>query len=666
MTVVADSFLSIDEEERHEYAVHLSPSVVGDDQKLLELLADPSWRVRKAALHSVSKFTHCVYLVKPLVEALADPDNAGLRSAAAAALSIMGQVAVPGLIAALQSLHDADQRKFVVEVLGDIGGIEARDALLSALEGPDDNVRAAVADALGRLGGSGLLPTLVSRLHERREDVQLAAYILDALWHLGAVLSASELEPLLHKSSLLRLIYPLLGLSKDKQAVSILIEAIATCPRGARPIAIKALSTLYDGLSQVEQKGLVDELGQAEATITQLKNALTAQDDHVRHAAIHLLGLLNRPELAAFLLIAAADSAFAEKALVVVVTRLGKEALPSLLAAFPSAGLEAQILFVDAMLQLEDVSAVPLLLGLATGIEVRLAESALRALGHLGGIESIDTLVDLITQDDAELSCQAALSLSSIGRRHADEVAGKVCQAIERTGLQPAWLWVLGAIGRPSDLSFISSATHHDDPNVRRAAVEALGYFKNHTDENSLVLALTDENAHVRAAAARVLGAYRSERVRTALLVAAKDSNACVVVEALKSLGHVGGDQAITALRAALLMPLAPIAIAALDGLMKLQSGDALSALPLALRHSDPEVVCEAVHATMHLAEKDATSLLVTALTHASWQVRLAAADVLVRRNIAVPADLLEDLLECEEDALVKSALWRLQSLGRK
>jgi HEAT repeat protein len=663
MTGGREPGLGLSEEARHAQALDLSPETPESRHLLLGLLGDPSWRVRKAALESFGRFRDQRDLVPALIRALADPDNAGLRSSAAEALSHMGELAVAGLVEALGTL-DADQRKFVVEVLGEIGSGTAREALVRALDDSDDNVRSSVADALGRSGAGEVVPILVERLQARRGDMQLAAYALDALNRLQARLDVAVLRPLLAQPGLERLVHPLLGLSANPSAIEDLVLALCGASRGARSTAIKALAQLYGALEDDGKAALRQALLASPSASTRLQEALEGTEDEVAEAAVSLLSLVATPPQAAAMLMACSSRPFVRHA-VAAALRCGPAVVDVLLSLIDKAELEARVLFLEIIGRQGDSRAVSVLLDFAAGPDQRSAEAALRALGALGGAESVEALVILIEHCEPELARQAAMSLAAIGSRAPEAVTGAVRKALRGGSVRPAWLHVLGHLARDEDVDVVISASHHRDPEVRRAAIDAFLSFKSRIDEEALVFALTDEHAKVRVAAARVLGSYRSERALDALIVATRDPDAWVVAEAVKALGNIGGARAGAALWAAVVSNSTPIAIAALEGLARLRTDGLLEALKAALGHGDSEVVCEAIQVTANLPLEEAKELLEFGLRHRSWHVRLAAAEMLVRRAAPVSEELLQACLEHEAEPLVREAVLRLLALAR-
>jgi HEAT repeat protein len=645
------------EERRHARALSLEEATATASD-VIALLGDPSWRVRKATVMKVGRFVTRSDLVAPLVAALGDAENAGLRSACADVLTSLGDIAVPDLVSAL-STPDVDRRKFVVEVLGGIGKPRARDSLIAALDDSDENVRAAVIAALARFGGAEVVSALRQRLSRPDAEPQLTAYVLHALSELEADLRYEELEPFLARPELARLTYPLLGACSDARAVTILIDAIGGVARGARMEAIRALARLHPKLDREAQQRLRAQLGHSNEALKALEEATNEADDGVAEAACFILGRLLDPQLAPRIIAAAASRPFVKTA-IEAVRPLGPGVVAPLLSSLEAADTEARVLALEVIESIGDASAVPQLLAMARGVDARAAEAAVSALGKLGGADCIESVIDIARQAEPELIRQAALALAAIGMRHPGAVADSLRAALAAGDARPEWLVVLGILGRTDDMSTLVGHTHHRDPDVRRAAIEALSGYGDKVNEDALVMALTDENAGVRAAAARALGSFKGGRVVDALLVSTGDADPLVVAAAVSALGSVGGERATKTLLAAATGSSAPVAIAALQGLFRLRPSGLDATAERALGHADPEVVREAIVLTMRLTPAQALPLLVGCLTHRSWHVRLAAVEMLANRDLAVSEDVVLARLEAEQEPLVREALTHL------
>lgn len=647
--------------DRHEmvFALHPDRHPVST---LIEYLGDPSWRVRKAAVAVVDRYRVAPELVAELVRGLGSEDNAGLRNSCSEALVSLGEAAVDEVARHLRTA-DQDQRKFVVEVLGAVGTTRARDILTSALDDADVNVRTAVAEALGRIGGHEIITRVRAKLGQSRHDIQQSVYLLDALASARARLPFEELEEFIGKAPVARSLYPVLGLTGDRRALQPLVEGTARGSEGTRHVAIIALTSLITTADESMRATLAELLRARPKVIERLHEALDAEDDRVAAAAIQVLAVLDDAEMAPRFLAAVACRAVVETGMQAVL-RLGRRAVRPLLDDFDRVGVEARVLFLEALETIGDDDVVTELLELAGNLETRSAEAALRALGSLGDETAVAPLMELARKEDPELARQAAYALGAIGVRCPAPVAEQVRAAIQGGDMRPAWLDVLGALGRPEDVAIVEAGSRHTDAEVRRAAVEAAPSFGTAFPYETLVFALTDEHPTVRLAAARGLGSYRSDEVVEALLAVARDPDSWVVSEALRALGAVGGPKVVPTLMSAVGSTSAPIAISALQSLFRLNPANIETAVRKALEHVDPEVVREALDVTIRLPAQKAGAILIDCLSHRSWNVRRAAAEGLANRCLPVPSRVLEARLKAETEPLVREELERLEREG--
>lgn len=642
--------------ERYDATLALDPARAGLAE-LMSALADESWRVRKVAAQVAARFVDDAKLIPALVSALASDDNAGLRNAASEALVRIGASSVLELATQLAT-GDADQRKFIVEVLGAIGSPEAQAALFAAQDDNDVNVRAAVAESLGRIGGNVIVARLIERL-KVSTDLQQIVYVLDALARASARVPFEQLTRFTTNPSVARSLYPVLGHSADMSALTPLLTAIASAPEGSRNVAIIAVVTLLDSTGDASAviKALTPRLRE------KLTSALDAESDAVVAGAIRLLALTGDAELAPRLLAAAACRTVVETAMDATLD-FGRAATKPLLREVDRVGIEARVLFLEALECLADPSAIPDLLELARGAEDRTTEAALRALGAFGDEAVIPPLLELAIEGDVEAARQAMFALVTLSLRFPDAVLAAVSEAMADGSLRPVCLQLLGAVGRDEDIALVDNAVRHSDPDVRTGALDAAASFGQRFPHDTLVFALADERAAVRAAAARALGEHHRPETVLPLIAATRDRSSTVALAALRALGTAGDERAIPVLTAALESDEAPNAIAALQSLFVLRPDNLEDAVRSGLAHRDPEVVREAIDVTLRLPASAARALLVPALAHTSWNVRRAAAESLTNRALDVPKSVVANALRNETEPLVRDELERLSHMG--
>jgi HEAT repeat protein len=102
-------------------------------------------------------------VIAQLIKTLSLHDNAGARNAAIEALVHIGPGAVDDLLPMLGTT-DADVRKFIVDILGDIRDRRAVPGLINALTDPDENIRVASAEALGKIRDPRAVDSLMACL----------------------------------------------------------------------------------------------------------------------------------------------------------------------------------------------------------------------------------------------------------------------------------------------------------------------------------------------------------------------------------------------------------------------------------------------------------------------------------------------------------------------
>jgi HEAT repeat protein len=648
-------------EEARYRGVRRLTGVPAEVPAALTLLADPSWRVRKATVLMLRRFGQASELASALVAGLASTDNAGLRNACAEALVTAGAAAVAELTAALAT-PDPGHRKFIVEVLGAIGGDAARGALTASLRDEDANVRAAAAEALGRIGDEEAVRPLIALATAPTTTLMERVYLFDALAASGFRVDLDLLEPWLGEPTLQRQVLVLLGRCGEERAVAPLLAGLEAPTRSTRAVAARALGDLIEGTGDGRRRRIGSHLSPGSAGRRVALELLEHEEDAVVDAAVRLLGATADARLSPQLLAACACRPVVETGTRVVLS-MGRAAVAPLLDAFDAVGTEARVLFLEVVEVLGDRSVVPALLEIASGPDNRACEAALRVVGRLAGDEAVDRLMDLVRKREAETARAAAMALADVGARAASVVAEKVRATFLGGDQRPEWLLVLGVLGRTDDLDILEASTHHREPEVRCAAVEAARAVGPEFPENTLTLLLTDESSRVRAAAARALASYHSDRTRDALLAVARDRDPWVVAEAVRSLGQFRGEDVESVLADASASSVSPIAISALRALFRLNPAGLDTLIERALTHADPEVVRDGVEATMRLPAATARRLLQAALASRYWTVRAAAARALLNRRLALPAAEVHDLLMVEDEPLASEALEQLLAL---
>jgi HEAT repeat protein len=339
------------------------------------------------------------------------------------------------------------------------------------------------------------------------------------------------------------------------------------------------------------------------SAIASLQPLLDDPDWTVREAAVDALGVVADPSAVPYLLAAvkAADhitdqagAAAVRAAAVQAFGRIGSAGLPTLLEA------------------LQDRHA-------------KLRETAIGALGAIGGPESVSALAAMVDDDRSSVR-QAAAS-------------------------------ALARAGGPAAVPALRRALGHKDPTTRRGAAEALATVRDAGAVEAVRGALTDGNRQVRDAAIQSLASIGTKEAVSALVAglhAGDREMKAAIAASLKSFEWTPGDAAQRVVHATLS---GRFEEAAAEGPAAVQP------LIAALADRDAAARCGAVTALGRLGDAGAAAAIAALFKDTEARVRETAADALA----AIGPDAADTVLEALRDraATVRAAAARsLSALG--
>jgi HEAT repeat protein len=671
-----------DEETRYQAMSRLDPSDAGDLAAILESLADPSWRVRSAAVEQIGTSPGGAAAIPQLVDALSGGPNVGARDAAAAALARIGAAAAPALIERLAS-PDADQRQAAAGVLGVIADRRAVAPLTARLADADPNVRAAAAEALGRIGGREAVDALGAAVDS--DDATLRSTALDALRRQGTCLPVEVMERLLQDRTLRRPAYRLLGASDDPASLPLVARGVAEISRAARDAALGALGQLRSRRPPEALQPLLDAVRAAAAADPGLTDAwsvaLASEEPFVAVGALAALGAAGSPRHVVAMLRLAEDDRF--RALVdeaLEAMPAGPELRVALAEALPVLGQLARLAALAALARLGSPAAFENLVREASDPGSYVQSEAVAALGRLSDARGVAPLAGLLGDDAPAVAGLAATALVRIAQSEAPGRAAVLAALRARADAGPsaALYRTLGAVGEADDADLLLSGLRSETVAHRGAAAAALAVLARRgllrrRDMPGLVAAVSDGAWSVRAAAARayaelaraaaaegaagaVLPAVGPEAA-AALRAALRDREAAVRAAAIDALGACGVAENAGVIAAVVEDPEtpAPVVVAALHALAVL-GATRPDVITRAAAHADPEVVKEAVLAAARLPGPDGERILRAAATSGRWDVRQAAARAMAERADPNLAELAGRLASTEPDPLVARA----------
>lgn len=661
LSIINDRLRSEDEEERRRAVIALFGHPLADARKaLFTAMGDESWRVRKEAVNLLLSMSPDAGTIEGLIALLRSADNAGLRNSAVEAFERLGSMAVPTLLGHCLDA-DRDVRKFVIDILGNIGDRSAIPSLVGALRDSDANVCAAAAENLGKIGDPGAVPPLLEALVA--SDVWFRYSVLEALGRIAQPVPFAALAPLAVDNLLKRAVFECLGTVGDAEAVPLLVDGLDEKVRATREAAALALMRIRrrltaDGAAMAVDAVLAGRKGTS--TVEGILASLETSDHAVKEALVGILGIIGDERAAGALLSGCRDERLKRHCLQAF-RAIGEKGMFSLMDAFSSADDEERTYIVHIFGETGFTGCEQILgEGMQSSHPLlrRVSATAAGAIGAAGLVGEIERLLGDADPDVCEAAVRALARLAPADRDSVLRIALALSSSDE-TGTRRDSVVLFTAL---RDADRLALLIKDESPLVRRSAVSALAGLRLPECLGNLAMALVDEDPDVRIAAAGGLGEVGETAVKP-LVLSLNDEDPWVQCAALKSLGKLGGEKAIEAIERLLDASSGVVLITALDTLSVMEGGRSLPLVKRALDNSDEEVV----KAAIDILSRDGTDWIAEnrekLMAHPHWDVRGSFVRAMVRLLGQESIPYLQNALETEPDELVRGQI--RDALGR-
>ena len=151
-------------------------------EQYIQKAYEPEQEIRRACLSIIANLKP-VSAIEPLVQVLRDQEEIpGIRFQAGLGLSRIGTPAIDALIAAFNEA-DSTAQDIAASALGNIGGTQTRDFLISALETTKDPAtQLTLVDALAKIGDEDSLSALERQRQRFQEDNSAIRIFLDEVF----------------------------------------------------------------------------------------------------------------------------------------------------------------------------------------------------------------------------------------------------------------------------------------------------------------------------------------------------------------------------------------------------------------------------------------------------------------------------------------------------
>lgn len=651
--------MALDSNDEEVRLQGLRQMVEADSRLVAELVfkafGDESWRVRKEAIALFLRLPESRGLASDVAKLLYAEDNAGLRNAAVEILTRLGRDALPALLAHA-SCSDHDVRKFVVDILGDIGDDQAVVVIVNALADEDSNVRAAAAENLGKLRAVAGVPALLDAM--QHPDLLLQFTILDALSRIGVPVPYARLSSFRREKLLRKALIDCLGVVGDAAAVEELVLSLRDPMRNVREAAVLAVAHIEQRFPEATRNALQSsETGPLTRAVCE--HLADGGSRELARAAIRILGWLGAADMARLLLDKLTDEFLQQDSLAALIEMASAQPL-ALICVWSEVDnphrASLAYVFAEAACQ----QALPQLREGLFADNPQLQRMAAYALGKLGNPEVLPELVLSLQAGAGDVQESAAQALIHLGAGYPQQTLEAVVSILQSNDPVRRRLAVT-VLGRLQDVSiceYLSQALKDPDAEVRRAAVKAFESRDVGDFQSSILLALTDEDAEVRCTGVEILSHLQGEEVFAGLQLALRDEDLWVRCAALRGLGRQGGASARALVEAATRDPVGLVSITALETLVQMVGNGACDDLIAALDHSDEEVVTAALGLLSGCDDQRWLSGRIHELiNHPYWAVRSHFARNAVRVLGGNARDMLQQRLQVEKEDLVRQQL---------
>jgi len=638
IAIGADDLVELDEGEvRRRRVEELAASGGGISVLMLvESLADPDWRVRRAAASALGGDSETD--PSALLCGLLASEDAGERNAAIKALIKRGADSVPALLRELDSA-DPDVRNFACVALGQIGDRRATSALLRVAESDtDDNVRYMAIEALGRVRDERAIEPLIAHLDG---DSWLAAVAAEALGRIGGVAALNALIAKLAEDPVGLVAAEALGGLEDARALLPLVRAASTCSPVLGVPALCAIGRITKAASEESAAvvGIIRPAAREYGTpelVASLTMALTERGD-ARECALRAAVWLGLPELAPSVCMAAETPEHAPLAVEFLADDLDA-VRDHIAAASVNACPSVRAAAAMAIAAAGDERDLPIVTRLLEDQNQSVCIAAIKALARLGGPGEAPRLASLLSSGLDEVAFAAADALGALGASGFEGLGGRLATLAEEGGpvVRRAVARAFSAARLDSDDPDVArcllTLARDPEPRVRAEVAAALSYAQTMDTVSALLVLSLDEDREVRLAAIRMLGRREESAARRALRGATADESRSIRAAAARGLTSMPVPEDIALVMSLLLDSDPGTVISALGGLTRSglpgmaqaivrlfdhESDDVREATLRALTVSDPETARELAAVVLSGAEP-------------AWSVRLAAIEALI------------------------------------
>lgn len=653
LELISRKLESSDAEERREAAVDLARLGRDSIPLLLRAMGDRDWRVRKTAVEALVGFGG-PEVTAGLVQRLSAEDNAGARNSAIEALVLLGAASVDALLPLLDTT-DPDERKFAVDVLGDIRDSRAVPGLMEKLRDDDENVRVAAAEALGKVRDPRAVDALIGCLAEYDQS-WLDYASAEALGEIGDERALGPLIAALGRSSLREPVLEALGKIGNVNTLHPLISGLADPLRIVREVSATALCSIDRKIDPDDRKRLASAVrtGINDRALSFLDELIDTSGGALQRTAVVVLGWSGRTGVVPKLFSLLREEEM-EEPVAQALRSIGQACVPLLIERLGDGNVMVRRVAAMVLGDLGRREAENDLLALLQDENGHVRGTAAEALGRIGSRKAVAKLVELLEDEYENVQESAIRALAAIGD---DTILDGLLRdfTARDPGMRRNIVHLLGRLGTDRASDALAFALKDEEPEVRKAVVVALGSLSGERAARPFLLAITDDDPEVRMLAAEGLARSGGAGAGEALIPLLSDDDLWVRAAAARGLGGLDARKYSAVLASHLQQAHDIFLLSLVDVLGASAIPEALDPLLSLADHEDPEVRKTVLQALASYDWQRVRPAVLARLFDPHWSVRKAATDVLRLHKDAATRQILERMAEEDADASVRQA----------
>ncbi|HEX7418757.1 MAG TPA: HEAT repeat domain-containing protein [Thermoanaerobaculia bacterium] len=665
---------SADPDARQKAAYAVAASASRDLALMFEMLGDRDWRVRKTIVDGFVR-EPSGEIVRGLIDALADDENAGKRNSATEALIRVGTDAIGPIVQRLRSEADVDVRLSLVNLLGDLRSPAGFDILVQLLQHEKDlNVASSAISSLGKYREAAALPPLIAMLGDGT-DLWLKFHIVEALGEIGDRAALPSILKLYPEKALHKPVLESIGKIADVGTVTFLLKIIADEEK-LNLTALRALVRIAEAskpkvVEQVERPFIQRKFREAfprEKIVPLIDHLRSTPKRDVKAFILKFLGWSADERALPLLLEYLQEPDSAEVAAQGLID-FGPGAMQAVLQTLAVAEEDEIVaLLLRVVNALGAREAIPNIIPFFDHDNPMIRRLAIETLGQIPDGSAIDFL--LAKLDDADVPSQQAAMNSIIALvEKLPAIKPEVLTKIRRLLQAPSVPLKLNSL---SLFVTIQGEGYHDerllaskdsDAVLRQKAVSLMGRFGEERFAEQIVLSLADESTAVRLAAINAVVRLRPETGLAPLISSLEDHDIWIRTAAAQALGEYRNTTAIQPLMKHLQSDLTPVRIAVIEALGKSENAVVKEILFDVFGEEDMEVRRASMLALSRVPGMDVFERLVGALFDTDWRIRAAAVTALGMRADRDALSYLHRALEDPDPYVQQSAVHALDRI---